>query len=355
MNINVIDSYVEFKIKFLKQCGLCFFFGDKDLNLVEEFLEEYFQTYINFFIYHTLGTLNKIEVFDYVALQKELEGLRIEIMRQYAANELIDSNEDYKYHLSLIDKSKEVSYFVSRLDNLSFNDNDFLEERIISFVNDNNEMLKFLGDNMHNLIQLFKNYYHKMDKFFKMTDDFYRLDYKKVSEENDVIYVKLVQQIKVLEINYKKALIERIFENDKLDEKKAIVIIQKLSKEILRKFLSKEKIDKYLVKITPKLFTRNKFLLEALLQNPLVKSNIILLVDYNTYTSKKMKLIDGEYNLACYQNFMHINDVATKLSNLDNEGVFSYVVVGDYKVSDKEALMKFQGTTIKELIIDKEV
>lgn len=355
MDINVVDYFIEFKSKFLVNCALCFFYKDKDLDLVEEFLKRYIDTYNAFYYYHELKTLNKTEVFDIVTLQKEFAGLEVEIKDQYAVNELIDSNEDYKYHLELISKAREVSYFISRMDHLEISTKDVIESKIVKFVNDNNVMLNYLGENMAKLVTLYKNYFTKTNIFFKNNDEFYHLGYRKVSEENDLIYVFLEQQIKILEINYKRSLVERIFNDENLDEEKTIILIQKLSKDILRKYLNNEHIENYLIKISDKLFERNKFRLEKLLANPLIKRYIILLMDFNTYTSRKKALIDEEYNLACWQNFLHINDVNTKLATIDGEGAFSYIIVSDYKMSDKEDILKYQCSNAKELIINKEV
>ena len=77
------------------------------------------------------------------------------------------------------------------------------------------------------------------------------------------------------------------------------------------------------------------------MENPLFKKYVILLTDLNTYTTKEKFF--NNYECACLQDMSHISDVKDKLNNIDNLGVFTTVVVNDYKDKDYEDIEKYEG------------
>ena len=355
MEVGVIDNFVNYKISFLIKCGLTFFYNDKDLDLVEKFLEKYLKNYVYFKFYNEVHTLKSSTDFSLDSLKKELEGMEIELLDDYSINELIDSNEEYNYRIKLIHKAKEVSYFVSKLDNIGLISPENVEEEITNFINSNSKIHTYIGDNKAKIISLYKKYLTRIRNFFKTTDEFYKLTYRNISEDNNLVLVELKEQIKVINSNYKKSIIQRVYNNNRLDNKKALVLVQKLSKEILRKFINNEKNDNYLIKLSEKLFVKNKLVIENITNNPLFKKNVTFIVDYNTYTLRKKFLNNDKYKLACIQDCSHLIDFKDKLNIIDDEGVFSYIIVNDYKNKEKEEIHNYVCNNGLKLIVDKEV
>ena len=149
------------------------------------------------------------------------------------------------------------------------------------------------------------------------------MKYRKIKGSENLILVELIPNIKMLEVNYKRILINRVFNDDKLNKDKMIILIQKLSKEILRKVVYGEHLDLYVVNIFDNMFYRNKFLLSELLDNDLLKQYFVFMSNFNTYNSRKNFFNTNNFKYACLQDCLHINDVVNKFNIIDAEGILT--------------------------------
>ena len=355
MKMNVIDSYMEYKISYLIKYALLFFEKDKNDEFLKKCLKRYITTYVNFCFYHRLETLDKVDVYDFSGLKKEFKGIEIELLDEYSAFELVDTNEGYRYNQKLIRTSNEICFELCRFDQNTFESKEIISDFVSKFIKESSILNANIGNNLDKFILLVKSVYVKECKFFDDREEFFSLKFRKIKGSENLVLVDLIPNIKMLEVNYKKILINRVFNDDKLNKDKMTILIQKLSKEILRKVVYGEHLDLYVVNIFDNMFYRNKFLLSELLDNDLLKQYLVFMSNFNTYNSRKNFFSTNNFKYACLQDCLHINDVVNKFNVIDAENVFNYIIINDYKIKDKEDILKYECSNALGLFIDEEV
>ncbi len=335
--MNVIDEYMNFLITRYVRYALTFFSDDNDLLFIKEQLTYFFKIYTNYKYYNLLATLDNVDKYEYNNLIKEFDGLKIELEYELANHELEMSNETFSIRKKLIDKVHKVALFVVKIaDNKDIDTN-----TINKMLDENATMNKYIYKFRDELINLVKETKSIVNKFLKSDGDFYTTNYIKLDRDNDLFYVNLTPDIKVLKTNYKSSLVTKIFEDPKLNLDILEVLINKISINILTRTINEEYIEKYMIKIEDNVFSHGSFLLGDIMNNPLFKKYVILLCDLNTYKTKENFFKD--YECACLQDMSHIPDVKDKLNNIDNLGVFTTVVVNNYKDKDYEDIEKYEG------------
>lgn len=356
MKMNIIDSYMDYKIKCLIKYALLFFEKDKSDDFLNKCLNRYFRTYVNFCFYHRLETLDKVLSYDFVNLEKEFKGIEVELLDEYSIYELIDTNDGYRYNQNLIKVSREICLELCKFDQNTFESKDLISEFVSKYVLDNKVLSFNLKDNLNPFVNLVKENFIKEKKFFGDREEFFCVKYRKIKDSENLILAELVPNIKMLEINYKKILIDRVFDDIKLNKEKMSILIQKLSKEILRKVVYGEHLDLYVVKVPDNMFYRNKLVIDELFDNDLLKQYFVFMTDFNVYTGKKSFFDNNkDFKYACLQDCLHINDVVNKFNVIDALNVFDYIIVNDYKVKDKADILKYECTNALGLYIDEEV
>ena len=335
--MSVIDEFMNFLITRYVKYALVFFSDDTDLLFIKDQLTRLFTIYINYKYYGLVATIDDTDIYEYDNLVKEFSGMKVELLYELSDHELELSNETYNTRKQLIEKVYQVALFVVKI----IDDSNIDTETINKMIDKDELMKKYIYKFRDELITLVKDTKSLVREFIKEEDEFFTTNYLKFGRDNDLFYVTLTPRIKVLDNNYKRPLIMRIFEDPNLNKYIAEVLIQKISKNILARTVRGEYIEKYMIKIDENLFSHGNFIFEDLTNNPMFKKYVILLADLNTYKTKENYFKD--YECGCLQDMSHIIDPKEKLDDIDNLGVFTTVVVNKYKDKDYDIISKYQG------------
>lgn len=354
MNNNIINEFMSFKINRLIKYGQLILDGD-DNSFIVKCLTRYLNGYIDFKYYHLLDVISKSLNYSYSDFSQELDGIAIELKHDYQVYELIVSNEEYKKNMLLIDTIKDVAFFVAKLDGFKYESKDEVSDKVSEAVEKNKLIKDLLGNKVNKLISLVKSTYNTENKFLQDNDSYFKLEFRELKERENYFYTSLTYDIKVLESNYKYNLVEKVYQQEKLDEDKAIILIQLLSKYMLMELLEKKKVSHYFINVSSNLIKRNEWLIKDIINNPIIKEHLIFMVDFNTYLGhKNLFLANQEYSFACLINMLHINDVYTKLTSIEAEHFFKFIVVSDFKYKDRKEFDKYNCSTSEAIFISKE-
>lgn len=353
MKNNIINVYMDYKVSRLVELGMIFFHEDSDEKFIRSSLEKYIRAYIDFYYY---GIFNTIEgnSHDLMSdLRKELNGFLLEQLDEYAVYELVVSNEEYQYHIQLIHKAMEVTVFLSIFDQLRFSSKDEISTAVKDIFHKYPEIFHSVGSYENQIISIIKDTYQTEIKFFKKEDEYFELNSVKLSMDEPFYYLSLKSQIKILEVHYKPVLVDRVYRDEKLNKDKCEILIQKISKELLRKILNQEEIGTYFLPLDDNLFYRGKLLVEDLLDHPLLKRYLILVVSFSTY-HKNSFIKNSGYRYACSQDLFYIHDVYDKIQSIDKENFFQYIIITNYKEKDKKEIDQYQCSSSKGLFVHRE-
>ena len=196
--------------------------------------------------------------------------------------------------------------------------------------------------------------YTTCSKLLSYKDNYYDLGYRHFYKNDGLEFLRLTPSIKTLDV-YRRNMVEKIYLDERLDKEKVKCCIQKISLEILKKTLKKEKIPFYFLEFGYGTIIRGNFEKEILsyIDNPLFRKYVVITVPYNLYLSQK-NAFQEDYLFACIQDYSHINDIYQKTENIANEGVFQYLIVSDYKYRDRDFFLRYEGNAIKVLLFEEE-
>lgn len=352
MNCDFIRSYVNYKIKYLSECA-SFFFMDYDKELIGTFLKTYFETYANAYFYHVLGTLDEATDYGIKTIQLELDGMKEEILDGYKALEFRTPNEEYIRNKTAIKEMVEICIFIIKLDWFKFSEKDSIEEEFNLFLKKFSNIKERLGVNSNKLLAKVKENYSLENKVFSTDKEYFSVDYRQVLKKDELYLINLEHNIRILQTNYKKSMVERVYTDERFNKEKCKTLFWKISRELMRKYLNNEKIDKYIVTIDDKMLQKGNIDLFKMIDNPFLKRYLVLAVSLNSYNSNREFVDELGFLIACSQNLLHINDVMDKLKTIDAEN-FKYILISDYKEKDKDTILGYKCSDEVELYITKE-
>ena len=175
--------------------------------------------------------------------------------------------------------------------------------------------------------------------------------------ENNIKEVKIIPKIKQLNM-YKKSLVERVYQEEKVTYEKIKLMLILLNKLILEKLIKKEEIGNYIVIIPDEIWTKKPKMEELyeLLEDKILKEHILLGITYNTIIASKtiQEKRKEKYKFICLQDFTHINDIQTKINNIDTSNLFDYLMVTSYKYKDFKEFENIEVTSMKGILFSKE-
>ena len=348
MDLNVITGFINYKINYLTQCGLLFF-DDIDKDFILNHLNQYITTYVNNYYYHRTETLDNVEKVNEDIILKELFGKRVELLDEFCQYELEMDNYIYSKQKKALIEMVEIVFFLSKVDRLRFDSKDDLEIRFNKLMEYNPKIKERLGNNLIKLFLKVKDNYNKELKILAPTG-FYKTDYSKFID-NNLIYVSLYHDISILKTNYRNIFVDRVYKDNKYNVDKVSCLIWNISISILENIINCRTIDKYLIDIPSNLFYRNKFLLEEEFNNCLLKENVILVFNNNTYKDYVEIIKSLNHRVACSVDLSHINDVVDKLNQIEAMGEFEYIFITDYKEKDEDLIKNFKPNYTKIVII----
>lgn len=348
---NSISKYMSFKIRNLKE--YIYTINNKNLEkeLSNKYLDIYLETFINTYYYHILETLDYTESikYDLKTIYKELEGKYYEILFDIENSDVLDSSDVYKKKKQQAKACFQLAYFISYIDVYQL----FLEEDYEKYI----LMLDTICDKnkyINNLIDA--NYYQKLFDLLKierikinqfknsLKDLKFYLNFNKY-KDLDYYLVSLENNIPRLNNYYKKEMINRVYNFKNVSHIKIKTTINLLMKDILKRVIYHKDIDKYFIILEENDLLNRKYYEEyfSMINNPILKNNIIFIMSYKTYLSHTKIINDyNTYNFGLICDLSHINDIEKKLDTLDNLPIIKYLILDKIKKNDLDFLNKYE-------------
>lgn len=354
MSDNLVTIYMNYKISRLVEYGMLIMHSS-DLFL-KEVLEKYLKNYVNSCYYFIFDTVNS-KIYNEKIMLEEIEGKRLEILDELSNYELIDSNDLYTRKCGYINTSSKIIPFLINIDLLRFNDKDELNVKLSELIDKNSFIKNLIGNDFIKLSVAINKTNDNLTTFFAKKDNFFSLDYPLFKDRENYVLVKLSNDVKVLEDNYKKSLVERVYRDKKIQDKKLDLLIKKFIKDLLFNVYNENKLyDKYFIELPSDIFLDKKLLESFLimLNNPLIKRYVTLAICSDNYYSNQALIRKFGYSIACIQDFSHINDIDTKLTNLDNSNLFDFIIVRTFKDKDYDAFLKYVRVNLCDILFDRE-
>ena len=348
---NLINVFMNYKINRLTSYGVLIY--HENSFFIKQVFKAYFKTYVDNYYYEIFNTISE-KIYNEDNLKLEFQGVMEEMLDDYMVYELQVSNEEYQANRGTISELKDIALEVVKLDSLEFGDKDEIPSKVQEFVSNNIVLSRLLGERVPRLITLIRETYLTNQKMLTYEDKYFEIEESKFEKYQDIRFLTLKNQVKALN-TYRKAMVDKVYNDNRLDEKKIECLIQKVSLKILKDVLEKKETSPVILEITDSVIRRGKISNEvmALIDNPLFRKYVVLAVEYNTYLNHKGVFFE-DYTLACIQDYSHINDVYQKTENIFNEAMFSYLVVSDYKYKDRDFFMDYENETMKVLLFEEE-
>ena len=349
---NLISVYMNYKVDRLTEYGV--FAYQEDTDFVRYVFREYFKVYVDNYYYGIFHTIEEETSYSDENLKIEFKGIMEEMLDDYREWELQVSNEEYAHNRQVIRDLNEVSYQFVKIDWLDYKDKDDISVKIFDFVAQNEFLKNMIGEKENQLARLVKTTYQTCLKLLDYSDRYYEMKTKLFEQDKSIYFMELSPSIRVLD-TYRKSMVHKVYQDERLGQAKIECLIQKLSLTILRNTLKKEKQPTYIMEVGSSIVSRGKIKDEImdLLDNPLFQQNVVLAVNYNTYVNQKSAfLID--YRFACIQDFLHINDIYQKVENISKEGFFQYLLVSDYRFKDRDFFTGYENSFMKLLLFEEE-
>jgi len=348
---NLINVFMNYKVNRLTSYGVLIF--HENSFFIKQVFKAYFKTYVDNYYYGVFNTISE-KIYSEENLKLEFQGVMEEMLDDYMVYELQVSNEEYSANRSIIVELKDIALEVVKLDSLEYADKDEIAPKVQEFVNNNLVLNRLLGERVPRLITLIRETFLMNQKMLNYEDKYFEIEESKFENNQDISFLTLKNQIKALNI-YRKAMVDKVYNDNRLDEKKIECLIQKVSLNILKSILEKKEIKPVILEVTDSIIRRGKISndIMALIDNPLFRKYVVLAVEYNTYVTHKGVFFE-DYTLACIQDYSHINDIYQKTENIFNEAMFSYLIVSDYKYRDRDFFLDYQNEALKVLLFEED-
>ena len=306
---NIISVYINFKKKKLYE--ICSLLIDDDT-----FIQYYIDTYILTYYYHILGRLDNVKKFDFQVVKKELEGTTMELLLENDNKDLIKKTEKIVLNGITLDR---VEFLVDSLEEIGRGIKTLENKKLISAIND-----------INSLSRIIKKYIVLENKFLnKLNTDSFSLNY--LNYRDNFYEVNLEYNIKKLD-DYNDIVLDKII--DMVYNEQSVALINLLSTDILKKMINQEDIGYYFIRCDNNII--------SMLDNLILKEHVILIIENKKY-------IKEGYKYALLVDFSHINDVGTKLDNLD-EYPLKYIIASKVKRKDFDHINNYSYND-KELMI----
>ena len=348
---NLISIFMNYKINRLVEYGL--FVLGKDNPFIRNVFTEYFSTYVDNYYYGIFHTIDDTH-YNEKNLRLEFKGIMEEMLDDYRAFELQVSNQEYNENRKIIEDLNEFAFEVVKIDSLEFDDKDQISSKVVEFVQGNKFIRDRIEKHENQLSKLVKETYQTCQKLLNYEDNYYHTESYPFHKKENISYYKLIPNIKVLDV-YRKNMVYKIYDDNKLSLAKLECIIQKVSLEILKKTLRHEKITLKVIDFYDDAISRGKIRdsIFDLMDNPLFRKYVVLGVNYNLYQNQDTAFSD-DFQFACIQDFTHINDIYQKTEAIIKEGIFSYLFVSDCRYLDRDFFLNYEGSSIEVLVLEEE-
>ena len=349
---NLIDIYMSYKTNCLIEYTLVIY--NKENSFIKKVLQEYFNIYIDNYYYNIFHTIDNCK-YNLNNLKLEFNGIMEEMLDEYKAYELEVSNNEYSKNIKIIKELNEISFEIIKLDKLSFKDKDNIDKVIEDFIKSNNLINNLIGDRSNKLISLVKKYYVKINKIENYKDEFFNIKTKSFHNKENYKYLYLDKNIKELNM-YRIGLVNKVYRDEDFYYDKFSMLLKKISIYILTHFESIKNSNKlFFVEFSDKFINRGKIIdkVYKLIDNPIIRNYVVLLVDFNTYIDNK-DVFEDDFMFGCIQNYMHINDIYKKTDTIVGSGIFNYLVVRECKYKDRAYFLEYTTDILEVLMFEEE-
>ena len=348
---NVITVFMNYKISRLVEYGVLVF--NQDSSFIRSVLATYFQTYIDNYYYGIFNTVDE-ERYNQKNLKLEFSGVMEEMLYEYRVYEKRLSPDTYQENQRIIRSLKDVAHEVLKLDGFRFSNKDEVIEEITAYIKENTTLSSALENRVDKLARLVKETYVNENKLLQYEGEFFQFLEKKFIDSKDLVWLELTPNIKSLDI-YRKGLVDKVNQDERLVLDKMECLIQKVSFMILMNVLNRKDNKKYFIPLHDSLVSRGTIhsRILSLIDNPLFQKYVVLAVSYNTYLNQKNAFaIDNHF--AAIQDFSHINDIYQKVDSIYNEGFSHYLIVSNYRVDDKDYFLNYKNEVMSILMFEEE-
>ena len=360
MKNDLILKYMNYKSKRLKEYIYIIDNGYLDKYIANDYLDQYINTYINTYYYHILETLdyNSSISYEIKDIYKELEGKYYEIIYEIENSEIIESKDIYLLKKKQAKYCFQLTYFISYIDS----DRLFLEEDYEKFISildqicNKNKYINELLD-AYKYQELFESLSlerKKINQFIDLQNNLkFELKYNKY-EGIEYYFVSLKHNISRLNHYYKKEMVERVYNFKNVSPTRVKTMINILISDILKRVVYAKNIAKYFILLNEFDLNNKKQIQEIfeMTKNPLLRNNIVFLLDYKDYISHTKIVTDhSSYNFGLLCDLSHVNDIEKKLDSLDHLPIIKYIVLDKIKKSSFEFISKYDFT--KEAFYNK--
>ena len=351
--MNLITKYLEYKKNTLVSYGLALFSDSEYHNFLVECLKKYINNYIEVKYHQQFETVSDNAKVTREVIEEEQVGMRLELLDDLSVKEIIETNEGYTRKQELINITSSVAKTIIKIDNLDLT-KDNKDEKLDKLLKEASKEFPLRQNAKTLIVKIWKEDEGTIKKILAPENNF---TLKLISYENKINEVRLTPQIKQLNL-YKKSLVERVYQEEKVVYEKIKLMIILLNILILEKLIKKEEIETYMIIIPDEIWTKKAKMQELyeLLEDQILKEHILLGITYNTLINNKTILDKRKekYNFVALQDFTHINDIPTKISNIDASEVCDYLMITAYKGKDFKEFENIEVTTMKGILLSKE-
>ena len=271
---NLITTFMNYKINRLVEYGV--FLCGQDSKFMRQVFEAYFSTYVDNRYYDIFNTIND-SVFNEKNLKLEFNGIMEDMLIDYQSFKSKVSDKEYINNQNVIRHLNSIAYEIRKIDAFDYKNRDDIVEVVSNFIEKNKILSGLIGNRLVKFISLVKETYNTCQKMLNYEDTYYVLEEKKFENETERFFVDLVPNIKVLEI-YPNSMIYKVYQNDKLNQKKMECFVQKISLFLLKKILSKKKVSTYFIEFPNSLICKGKIVesILSVMDNPVFRKYVVV-------------------------------------------------------------------------------
>ena len=351
--MNLVTKFLEYKKNKLVSYGLALFSETEYHDFLVECLKKYINNYIEVKYHQQFETVSDNSEVTKEVIEEEQTGMRLELLDDLSVKEIIETNEGYIRKQELINVAATIAKTIIRIDTLDLTEEN-KDEKLNRVLKEANKEFPLRQNAKTLIVKIWREEEGTIKKILTPKESF---TLNLISYEDNIKEVKLTPQIKQLNI-YKKSLVERVYQEEKVTYEKIKLMIILLNQLVLEKLIKKEEIENYMVIIPDEIWTKKQKMdaIYELLDDKILKEHILLGITYNTLISNKtiQEKRKEKYKFICLQDFTHINDIPTKISNIDTSNLFDYLMVTSYKDKDFKEFENIEVTTMKGILFSKE-
>ena len=313
---NIVDEYVNFTEKNIKQYMKMIFANKYNAKLVDAYLK----TYINVRFYNICDVQKKSRPF-YLKIMDELDKKYENLLKEYnkeAAENIFNVRQAFYYILFWdnvrdVDSLKSIKDIKETVDKIAI-----LREEKFGIKKDDD-----FKKNLYNQIK--DDMTKKGDILDKFESNDFSLNLQKNKKPDNVYYSKLEYNIR-LPMIYSQKAIERVYDEGIIAENKLKVEYIMLSMIIMKDIVNGNFEDIYIAEFTPVLLKKQKKMNSILeiINNSMIQDKICLNISYKDFIENRNTVL--EYIRKGFKFSIMLDDNFKEISELDKLKMFNFII-----------------------------